>query len=198
MIVETPTLESYFYELVTASVELLDSEISPQAQYYLVTLLNGFVERQNALGVDNDCLDEPLALMLKRSLEASGESQARHLKQLGDVALFVSGFYSDRIDRKRVDMDYYIHMGGSAYARLAHLFSRRSSKNACWPLFNEMSDGFKSMVQVLSEVSESHSYDRDQDLLKLYEKWQKTRSMRLSQKLQTQGIIPLGASTTKS
>ena len=99
MIVETPTLESYFYELVTASVELLDSEISPQAQYYLVTLLNGFVERQNALGVDNDCLDEPLALMLKRSLEASGESQARHLKQLGDVALFVSGFYSDRIDR---------------------------------------------------------------------------------------------------
>ena len=44
-------------------------------------------------------------------------AQRASLKQIGDVSLFVSGFFSDSLRRKLVDVDYYVSIGGVAYQR---------------------------------------------------------------------------------
>ena len=59
--------------------------------------------------------DEPLALKLAQALERSGSQQRATLKQVGDLSLFLSGFFADSLQRKLVDVDYYVSIGGYAY-----------------------------------------------------------------------------------
>ena len=62
----------------------------------------------------------PLALMLADAASAESiEHRNRLLQRIGDVALFVSGFFADGLAEKAVDIDYYVHMGGNAYGSLS-------------------------------------------------------------------------------
>ena len=67
---------------------------------------------------DRDSL--PLALMLADAAQASNaEQRSRILQRLGDVSLFMAGFFAQSFERKLVDIDYHIAMGGRAYGTLA-------------------------------------------------------------------------------
>ena len=71
-------------------------------------LLAGFLQqpsrrRRRAAGV-----------RLARALDGGGAEQRASLKQIGDVSLFISGFFSDSLRRKLVDVDYYVSIGGGA------------------------------------------------------------------------------------
>ena len=189
-IVETTTADEFFHELVTAAMEVLQVDVSCHAQYYMVNLLHEFSHCHKALGTENSALDEPLALMLKKALEAASPGEkSLHLKQLGDVSLFMSGFFSENLDRRVVDLDYYIGMGGSAYAQLAHQFARMPRGGAFGDLYSEMSGCFRSLVEVLNEISDRSRYERDEDLIRLYENWMRTGSERLSRKLARHGFV---------
>ena len=65
--------------------------------------------------------DQTLAEILGDALQSEGRRRFTLLKFTGDLALFVSGFFSDSIARRRVDLDYYVRMGGYAYGRAARL-----------------------------------------------------------------------------
>ena len=189
-IVETATVEEFFHELVTAAMEVLQVDVSCHAQYYMVNLLHEFTHCHNALETENSALDEPLALMLKKALEAASPGKSSlHLKQLGDVSLFMSGFFSENLDRKVVDLDYYIGMGGSAYGQLAQHFSRMPQGGAFGELYNEMSGCFRSLVEVLNEISDRSRFERDEDLIRLYENWMRTGNDRVSRKLARHGFV---------
>jgi hypothetical protein len=189
-IVETKTVEEFFHELVTGALEVLQVDVSTHAQYYMVNLLHEFSHCHKALGTENSSLDEPLALMLKKALEAASPGKSTlHLKQLGDVSLFMSGFFSENLERKVVDVDYYIGMGGSAYAQLAQHFARMPRGGAFGDLYTEMSGCFRSLVEVLNEISDRSRYERDEDLIRLYENWMRTGNERLSRKLARHGFV---------
>jgi hypothetical protein len=136
--------------------------------------------------------DEPLALRLARALETGGVRQREGLKSVGDQSLFVSGFFSDSLRRKPVDIDYYVAIGGSAYQALSRLESDRLS-----PVFAELGEKFAGFVDVLAEVSErSCCSSSNADLLRLYEKWLKTGSPRSGQLLAERGVVPNPAART--
>ena len=67
----------------------------------------------------NDDADEPLALRLGRALGSGGLEQRARLRYLGDFSLFTSGFFSDSLSRRAVDVDYYVSMGEFAYGSLS-------------------------------------------------------------------------------
>jgi hypothetical protein len=112
--------------------------------------------------------------------------QRASLKEIGDVALFVSGFFSDSLTRKLVDVDYYVSIGGCAYNTL----SRVEADEAFSPVFAELGEKFVGFVDVLAEVSERTSCSSNADLLLLYEKWLKTGSRRSGQLLVERGVVP--------
>src|SRR5262245_49044022 len=105
----------YFKELVEAALVRQRIGAGELTSYYVVQLLAGFVERP--AGDDPD--DVPLAFQLTRALERVGPEQRARLKQIGDISLFVSGFFSDSLRRKLVDVDYYVSVGGCAYEALS-------------------------------------------------------------------------------
>jgi hypothetical protein len=177
---QTPA--EFFRELVDLALERQQLEADELTSWYVVNLLCGFVQMNSAAAPS---LDEPLALRLGRALECGGVEQRARLRQLGDVSLFISGFFSDSLRRKLVDVDYYVSLGGYAYGSL----SRRGDESFA-RVFGELAGKFVGFVDVLSEVSERAGLTSNTDLLRLYEKWLRTGSRRNGELLVEQGIVP--------
>jgi hypothetical protein len=169
----------YFKEQVDRALVNQGVRAGELTAYYVVNLLAGFLQRP----ADED--DEPLAFKFVRALESSGVRQRAGLREVGDASLFVSGFFSDSLRRKLVDVDYYASIGGSAYTALS-----RSETDMLSPVFSELAENFGRFVDVLSEVSERASCTSNADLLRLYEKWLKTGSRRSGQLLIERGVMP--------
>jgi len=168
----------FFRDLVDGALSHQHLQAGELTSYYVVNLLAGFLHRP---GGDN----EALALRFGRALAAGGLEQRSGLKEVGDVSLFVSGFFSDSLGRSLVDVDYYIRLGGSAYQALS-----RRDEDQLSPVFAELAEKFAAFVDVLSEVSERTSCTSNQDLLRLYERWLKTGGRRSGQLLVERGVVP--------
>jgi hypothetical protein len=105
--------------------------------------------------------------------------------------LFISGYFSDSLNRSLVDVDYYIALGERAYGSLARTDDTLSD------VFDELAEKFSGFVDVLGEVSERSSLASNTDVLRLYEKWLKTKSRRSGDLLARQGIVPNGSVSTR-
>ena len=174
----------YFKDQVESALSHLHLRTSELTTYYLVDLLCRFVQPGRSIPFHED-LDEPLAFRLGRALGSGGLEQRARLRNLGDFSLFMSGFFSDSLNRRAVDVDYYVSMGEFAYGSL----SRRDSDTLC-DVFSELSRKFVPFMDVLAEVSERSGVRSSVDVLRLYEKWLRTGSPRDGQRLADQGILP--------
>jgi hypothetical protein len=175
------TVAEYFYEVVTEAIRNQGVDTSQTAEYYLVNLLAAFTKAP----VD----DEPLALKVAAAVGASPDERVRQLKDVGDTSLYISGFFSDSLQRRLVDVDYYIQIGGHAYAELARHFKvfRHSEVGE---VYVELHEKFPRFVDVLAEISEKSAMTSNQGVVQLYERWLRTGSERVAQRLRAQGVIP--------
>jgi hypothetical protein len=171
----------YFKELVESAMQHQQLAARELTSFYLVNLLAGFVHLDSAPAA----IDEPLGLRLARALQAGGNEQRDGLRKVGDASLFISGYFSDSLNRSLVDVDYYIAIGERAYGSLA-----RQSDDAFADVFDELAEKFCGFVDVLGEVSERTALTSNTDLLRLYEKWLRTRSRRSGDLLARQGLVP--------
>ena len=177
----------HFKDLVNTAIRSQNVAADELTEFYLSSLLTDFMATKKVI-------DEPLAVTFLRAQGAGRGLRGRLLKQLGDISLFTSGFFSDSLARKVVDIDYYIAVGETSYGSLAALHSgaRDDSLNA---LFTELATKFTLFVDVLTEVSERCSLATSTDVLRVYERWLRTRSMRAEKMLRELGIEPLDVGT---
>jgi hypothetical protein len=173
----------FFREQVEAACERQCLRPQPLTSYYVVSLLSEFTHVGGSSG-EAMTSNEALGVRLVRALQSAGRDQRRGLKQVGDVSLFISGFFSDSLRRGLIDVDYYVSLGGYAYGSLS------ATDDALSPIFAELSDKFVAFVDVLTEVSERTGLTNHGDLLRLYEKWVRTGSRRDGQLLAERGIVP--------
>ena len=170
----------YFKELVDAAIAHQGMAADQLTAFYVVQMLAAFVKRPS----DGDP-QEALALHLARAIDSGPTEQRANLRSIGDTSLFLSGFFSDSFKRRLVDVDYYVNIGGYAYEAL----SRRETDALC-PVFAELAEKFVRFVDVISEVSERSACGSNSDLLRLYERWLKTGSVRSGQLLVDLGVVP--------
>jgi hypothetical protein len=172
----------YFKELVEGALAHQRISAGELTSFYVVNLLTGFLQQPTD---PKDVEGKPLAVRLGEALEAAGMRQRDSLRQIGDISLFMSGFFADSLRRKLVDVDYYVSIGGTAYTALS-----RCETDALAQVFGELAENFVGFVDVLSEVSERTSCSSNMDLLRLYERWLKTGSRRSGQLLAERGVVP--------
>jgi hypothetical protein len=152
------------------------------AEFYLVNLLSEFMRG----AIDQS----PLSLKLAQAQTEVPSERARHLKEVGDTSLYVSGFFGESLERRAVALSYYITLGGSAYAALAGLIAMSRAGETFAGVYGELSDKFPRFVDVLSEVSEHSALATNRGIVKLYERWVNTRSRWAEEKLMAKGVIP--------
>jgi hypothetical protein len=172
--------QEYFRELVTDALGRQKVATKPETEFYLVNLLYKYM-------ITDRLKDEALAILLKEALEQpSPLARNTMLKEIGDISLYKAGFFQDSFNRKLVDVDYYIDMGGHAYQQVAY----RSDEEILKILYQELSEKFGAFVEVLAQVSDMTSQKTEKDILRLYEIWVRTRSERAAKALQEAGIVP--------
>jgi hypothetical protein len=189
-------LKEFFKDALHTSLERQHLNVEDQTEHYVVNLLTLFA-RSEALfdkTPDGGTRLKPLVVMLSEALEApSTGDRNRGLQRLGDVSLFVAGFFAQSFARKLIDIDYHIVMGGRAYGTLAESLGRRSHALAL--VFAELAQKFQPMVDALNDLSETSYRHTDQDILRLYEIWMKTGSTRSYKILRRLGVEPSMSAT---
>jgi hypothetical protein len=196
-VVPVANLREFFRDELHGALEKQQVAFEDQTEYYVVNLLTLF-SRSEALyeKTSEGARLKPLVVMLSEALEApSGEDRNRGLQRLGDVSLFIAGFFAQSFARKLIDIDYHIAMGGRAYATLAETMSRGRGRVLA-KVFNELAEKFQPMVDALNAVSETSYQHTDKDILRLYEIWLKTGSRRCFDLLKRLGVNPTAAGGT--
>ncbi len=192
-------LRDYFRRSVEDVIENQGVDMDPHAAHYVVNLLTSFSRSEAFYEDDGETYGlRPLALMLADAVNAdSAAERSQSLQRIGDVSLFVSGFFSDSLVRNAVDIDYYINMGGSAYAVLSEEIRGTFRGNALASTYQELSEKFLILIDILNEVRDSRRIDSDVDLLRTYELWRKTGSHRCEKLLRKQGVVPISQASKK-
>ena len=186
-------LREFFHDSVQHALGHQHVAVEAQTEHYLVNVLTRFAHadefyEQTAEGKTL----RPLACLLSDAVTASSTEQQRQLLQrLGDVSLFMAGFFAHSFARKLVDVDYHIAMGGRAYGCLADSWRGKLRGAAFAAVFAELAHKFQRLVDVLNEVADMARPVSDQDVLRLYEIWLKTGSPRARQQLERCGVMPV-------
>jgi hypothetical protein len=189
-------LREFFKDALHGALEKRQLEVEDQTEHYVVNLLTLFSRSEELYDITPEGTRlKPLVVMLSEALEAqSPGDRNRGLQRLGDVSLFVAGFFAQSFARKLIDIDYHIAMGGRAYAVLADTLSRGKSR-VLSQVFAELAQNFQPMVDALNEVSETSYSHSDKDILRLYEIWLKTGSRRCYEILKRLGVEPTTATS---
>jgi len=191
-------LEDYFRESLARATKARALAAGEATEHYVVHLLVGFSRAENLFEQSrNGCELRPLAIMLADALDAQhGPERNLQLRRLGDVALFISGFFGDSLARRAVDIDYYSRMGEAAYSTLLNSpASRRDEMLA--DVYCELSEKFLKFVDALADVSQEARVFDERDILRLYDVWVKTGSERAAELLQRLGIEPARGGTSR-
>src|SRR5579862_6123589 len=195
-VVPVANLREFFKDELHGALEKRQLAVEDQTEHYVVNLLTLFARSEELY----DCTPEgtrlkPLVVMLTEALEApSSGDRNRNLQRLGDVSLFIAGFFSQSFARKLIDIDYHIAMGGRAYGTLAEALCRGRGR-VLGNVFAELARKFQPLVDALNEVSETSYNHSDKDILRLYEIWLKTGSQRCYDILKRLGVNPASCGT---
>ncbi len=190
-VIAVGNLQEFFRDALHSAMSHQKLAVRDHTEHYVVNLLTLF-SRSDALyeSTPNGVRIKPLVVMLTEALEASTLAERnRALQRLGDVSMFLAGFFSGSFARKLVDIDYHIAMGGRAYGSLADTLSRGRGQ-ALAGVFAELAQKFQRVVDALNEVSEMAHTHTDRDILRLYEIWMKTGSRRAHALLRKLGVEP--------
>lgn len=192
-LVTISSLEEFFHDSVDAALATNQLVLEDHTTHYVVNLLTLF-SRSEALYERTEAgfRLRPLASMFADAVEARSEAERNYnLQRIGDVALFISGFFTESLAKKAVDIDYYIYMGESAYSSLSEEVRGTFRGNAFAGIYRELAAKFHVLIDVLNEVRDSARAGSDVDLLRTYEIWTKTGSQRAEKLLRQQGVVPI-------
>ena len=197
-VIAVGSLQEFFRDALNAAMSHQKLSVRDHTEHYIVNLLTLF-SRTDALyeSTPKGARLKPLVVMLAEALDAPTASERnRGLQRLGDVSLFIAGFFAGSFARKLIDIDYHIAMGGRAYGSLADLLGHGRGQSLAG-VFAELAQKFQRLVDALNEVSELSKTHTDRDILRLYEIWMKTGSRRAHMLLRRLGVEPTPAAVTR-
>ncbi|MCC7535760.1 MAG: hypothetical protein IT379_06085 [Deltaproteobacteria bacterium] len=192
MIERHASMKGFFHEAVTRALKNQRVEATEMTAFYLVNLLEEFGHSSQA----EERLARSLTLMLADAVEVpSGTERFQRFRELGDTALYVTGFFRDYLARRGVDRSYVVTVGGRAYGSAAALCRIVRVQSVEYSdVYEELANKFDLIGDVLSEVGDTASLRTNRDVLRLYDRWLRTRAPHLARELAREGLFPQGPS----
>lgn len=175
----------FFSELIDEAKQSRNLKLDFLVKEYLVSLLNQYIPVSNfSLSFDQKSNVMLAEVLLRASLTEKNE-KIGILKKLGDMSLYVSGFFGDSLKRKIIDVDYYAEIGGSAYSSLAH---EVDDEDLAF-IYDEFSQKFLEFVDLLTLISQKSMVQTNTDLLRLYDRYISTGSKLAKEQLIENGLL---------
>jgi hypothetical protein len=188
-LIEVANLTEYFRDSLDKALAHQHVSLDDHTAHYVVSLLTLY-SRTEVSHADTRPGQRWVGLAdLLAQAAAAGTPAERNaiLQRLGDVSLFVAGFFAHGFERRLIDVDYHIAMGGRAYGALAAAPVTGPRRALCG-VFGELAGKFQPVVDAIGEISDSARIWSQKDVLRLYELWLKTGSRRAQGLLQQLGV----------
>ena len=183
------TPEQHFSEAVKEACESRQIKTRPTVEVYLVQLLQHYVDTRNLhIHLQTDSREKPpetFAEMYMTAIGAENPKNRELMRIVADRALYLTGFFGDSLQRKIVDLDYYIEIGSAAYSNL----SSWTREDSLADVYKTFSSRFSDYVGVLSYISEKSQVQSDRDVLRLYDRYLRTGSDLAREKLSELGVL---------
>ena len=198
-VITSTSVGDFFDRALNSALSNQRVDAAPDTVRYVVHLLSDFSRTDRLYEkTEHGYGLKPLALIYADAVYSTDPAERRHaLRRLGDVALFIAGLFSHSLSRKLVDVDYYMAMGGGAYAELSSSGKYGAHGTALSPVFAELAHKFTDFVDALAEVGKDANFSNDSDLLRSYENWLRTGSQRAARHLRGAGIEPSASNISR-
>lgn len=185
--------KDYFGQVLDDAFDARKIKTDNIVKGYLVEVLEFYLDAENLFEKEN--VDETgrrrlntLAELYLTAANAEARQKIELLKKLGDRSLYISGFFGDSLQRKIVDIDYYVNMGEAAYNTLSKAVDK---KDPMREVFEIISKRFVDYVEALTYISQNTMISNNQSLLRLYDRYLQTGSTLAKEKLIEMGIVTL-------
>lgn len=176
------SLKEFFRLVVGEAVKSQRVSLGEVTEFYLVNLLSDFAQAEKLFA------SEPLAVLYHKALQQERDEKIRTLRQLGDLSLYTAGFFKDSLKDRVVGPDYYIQMGGNAYAQVAQLSQSSSFSSVYWELHQK----FTALTEVLEEIAARSQCTTPSGQVRVLEAFNESGSANLQRVLLDVGLVPKG------
>lgn len=177
-------LKAFFHETLSHALSQRKVEVPEPTEFYLVGLLATLRDVSRSL------------VELSFAQEGDDCSRLTRLRSVGDQALSVSGLFDAQLERRGISRSYLSDLGSRAY-RGASVLARKS-RDARAEVFEDLGSHFTTYAELLEDVREATALGTPDDVLALYERFQKTRSPALAERLLGHGVLPIRGSSAAS
>lgn len=178
----------FFADAVSDALKSRKISATPLVNEYLVKLLTHYMFADNLFDETSENgkkTRSTLAELYLKAMNSEPSLRCDLLKKLGDTSLYITGFFSESLNRKIVDISYYINMGESAFHSLASSVHEETYSK----LYKDFSTQFVRYMEALNYISKQSNLQKDSNLLKLYENYQKTGSELIRETLVDSGFV---------
>lgn len=167
--------EDFFISLVDEAFSQRNIEPNPLAVNYLVNLLIHYMNTENLFDETSESgkkTRSTLAELYLKAMNSEPSLQLDLIRKLGNTSLYVSGFFAESLNKKVVDIEYYVNMGETAFDFLSKNIAEDAYKN----LYKNFALQFVDYMDSLTYIAQKSSLHNNNDLLKLYDNYKKTGS----------------------
>ena len=138
--------------------------VSLPVQAYVGDLLVFYIHSDHLFDLDEDSGRRNIKTLSEfyfKAQKASSFAEKRNiLKQIGDRSLYLGGVFRESLNKKLVNLGYYLDMGQKAYESLAEHPPQEE-------IFSELSYSLSDLMDVLSYIFSKKSIKTNKDLLKI-------------------------------
>ncbi len=182
--------EQHFAELLKEACKYRNFQILPASETYILKMLNYYIDSRNLYSplMHDESMERPpdtFAELYLTALNAENPKNRMYMKILADKALYLSGFFGDSLQKKSVDIDYYMGIGAAAYSNLASWTKEETTAT----VYSTISKKFIDYADLLSYISDKSALQSEQNILRLYERYLKTGSDLARDKLVELGVV---------
>ena len=155
--------DQHFAEVLKEAYVERRLKTDPHVDIYLIQLLKHYLSSNNLFKpFHEDSTERPpqtLAEMYLIGMNAPAPKNKELMKILADRALYMSGFFGDSLQKKLIDVDYYMEMGSAAYTNLSH-WTKEDQVSSIYKIFSEnFSDCGILVLQIFLNSKSKSSID---------------------------------------
>ena len=154
---ETPSLilesslQSFFFDKLQTLNKKTSHPVSNESIYYLSLVLDQFGDSKKLFEEEEGKVREKvLGIKLLEASHLPEFQRKRSLREIGDTALFVCGYFHESLNSKLIDVGYYENLGQIAYKNLDNFIPKAYEVPS---FFVNLSQRFSCMTNLISIIS---------------------------------------------
>lgn len=163
------SLQAFFFDQLNDLNKKSSQPLPNEMIYYSSLVMDKFGDSSKyfSVGEDGSVNEKILGLKYLEASQKSSSQKKVELKEIGDTALFLCGFFSESVSRKITDISYYQGLGRTAYHQLNNIVPEVFEVP---DFYARVSDFFEQLIALMTILTSELSMNKSNDDLLLFTK----------------------------